>query len=482
MSPILGRLKGFVVPAFVGALTVGCAATNEPAAEEPRDDENYVTEDYPERSQYPLGLGCGWEIASNADLMNVFYPDENAKYWVSLIPMLPGTRLRINGKYPNVRYFSFNVYDPLLRPTDAIADFEISPDGDGQNPFVLEGAKTGDSYTAYIEFTGAPENPAPNTVYAGEFNLGETKAPQPLLTGLFYRTYAPDEGFEFDGGVGLPILTLETAEGERELLPMADCVEPLLPTLGNTIPELGINGLLGNVDFPDDPFLLLDGKAPFGLPGAESHVFHGIPEFYTVFLLELLGLSIGDQLAEALPSTGSGGFLSNIHNAYTYTIFYRSKGNVAVFRAKAPTFKDQEGVEFSDEQLRYWSICSNEVASQRYFDCVRDDETVVDENGYFTIVISDPQDQPVNAIEDNGINWMGWGPYIDVAVVYRHMLPSSFFNESVHDVERGQRIEDVMGEYAPQTAYCTTDIVEAAGDSPADIFEACAEYTNSLSD
>ncbi len=445
----------------------------------PSDNEDDVQQSV-QRDQYPFGIACGWEVASNTDLMNIAYPDESAKYWVSMVPMIPGTRLRINGRYAALRYFSFNVYDPMLRPSDAIADFEITPDEGGENPFVKEGAGYGDTYTVYVEFTGKPENPAPNTVYAGEFFVADAALPQPLMTGLFYRSYAPNEGFDFDGGVGLPILTLETADGEVELLPTADCVEPLLPTLGNTLPELGLNDVLGEVDFPDDPFLLANGQTPLGLPDVQTHKFHGLPEFYFVFLAELLGLPIGEQINSIMPETGGGGFLSNIHNAYTYSIYYRSKGNVILFRAKAPTYRTQAGVPFASEQLRYWSVCQNEVASQRYFACIRDDEALLDDQGYFTVIISDEADRPANAVDGNDINWMPWGPYLDAGVIYRHMLPNENYVESIHDVERGQNVDDVMGEYAPQAAYCTREIVEAAGAKPADIFAACREYTENL--
>src|SRR3546814_8330693 len=53
--------------------------------------------------------------------------------------------------------------------------------------------------------------------------------------------------------------------------------------------------------------------------------------------------------------SGSGGFLSNVHNAYTSTGFARSYGSIGMVRAKAPTYRGQPGVEFGEEQLRYRS-------------------------------------------------------------------------------------------------------------------------------
>ena len=288
------------------------------AAPEPNPDQPAQ-----ERPQYPFGVACGWEVASDIDTMNIFYPDESAKYWAALIPMLPNTRLRIEGRYPQNRYFSFNVYDPLLRPSDALADAQIRPDADGQNPFANPLAAPGDRYTAYVEFSAKPENPAPNTLYAGAFVLGGQTLQQPLMTGIMYRSYVPAEGLEFDGGVGLPLLTLETADGDVEILPFPDCVEPLLPNLGGAIGTLGLNQMLLGVDVPDEPLLLASGLLPVGDADARTHVFRGLPEFYLTFLAELLDLpQVADGVENGFPDTGGGGFLSNIHNAYTYNIYY----------------------------------------------------------------------------------------------------------------------------------------------------------------
>src|SRR6266568_3702415 len=73
---------------------------------------------------------------TDAATVNVAFPDQAAVYWVGAYTMVPGTRLRITGRYPHARYFSFNVYDNLQRPLDAIADAEIRPDPGSTNPFL----------------------------------------------------------------------------------------------------------------------------------------------------------------------------------------------------------------------------------------------------------------------------------------------------------------------------------------------------------
>src|SRR5919206_157507 len=48
--------------------------------------------------------------------VNVAYPDQAAVYYSGAYAAVPGTRLRITGRYPHARYMSFNVYDNLQGP------------------------------------------------------------------------------------------------------------------------------------------------------------------------------------------------------------------------------------------------------------------------------------------------------------------------------------------------------------------------------
>ncbi|MDX1669185.1 MAG: hypothetical protein R3194_07200, partial [Limnobacter sp.] len=153
------------------------------------------------------GLGCGWQFASDADRANIAFPDTNAKYWVALAPLTPNTRIRIDGQYPDARYFSYNSYDAALRPTDAIADIEIDPAGQGNNPFTKKNGQPGGDYTAYLEFGDSPtQNPdtsrAPNTFYSGNIQAGPIAAPNgTVLVPIIYRIYISNAGDFFNGGV-----------------------------------------------------------------------------------------------------------------------------------------------------------------------------------------------------------------------------------------------------------------------------------------
>jgi len=427
-----------------------------------------------ERPKYPLGLGCGWQSVSDIDTTNVAFPDESATYWVAQFLNVPGTRIRIDGRYPDARYFSYNAYDPAIRPVDAIADFEVVPALPGTNPFLTPGAAPGASYTAYLEFTAKPEQPAPNTMYSGAVALPGVAAPNPLLTPLIYRIYVPADATQPAGVYGLPVLTVETADGAQELLPFADCDVPLLPSLGGTLPPPGLNEALIATDFPEALGLLRFPTAPYP---PKSRVFYGLPDT----LLAIINNAIYPAtLPEALRGTeigSGGGFLSNKHNAYTSSGFSRNYGNIALLRAKAPRFDGDPRLAPGAEDVRYWSICQNEFVSQRFVACSADYQTVLDDEGYFTVVISDTADRPANATLDNGISWLPWGPFPDGLLIYRQMLPAPHFVQAIANVPYGEDAQALMGEYYPVPAYCKRATFESAGTEPAQIFAACLEET-----
>ena len=391
-------------------------------------------------------LGCSWPVKLDADTLNTAFPDESATYWGTRFVSLPGARLVIRGSYPAARYFSFHAYDDAQRPVGALADREISPDAGSVNPFVTPGADPGGSYTAFVEFTAAPPEPAPNTLYAGAMADG-TPNPGGFI---LLRVYVADDPADATGGVPLPDLSLELPGGVT--IPFARC-EPLPPSTGGAFTEA-----IRESSFPD----AVPRIVPW-LPATTT------PEFRRFYGLDR---NVWDRVppnpvTDPVPRF-QGGFLSNMHIAYLYKILSREFGDVFVFRAKAPTFPDTRppgtGSPTDATEVRYWSICENEFATQRYIGCVADHQTVVAPDGFFTFVVSDPADRPDNATAANGVNWLPWGgPFYDGLIIYRHMLPALSFTAAIQNVPEGTDPATVMGDYFPRGGYCTTEAFESAG-------------------
>lgn len=379
--------------------------------------------------------GCSWPAKFEADSTNIAFPDDNANYWIARFVVSPGSELQITGTYPHARYFSFHVYDPSQAPVDGLADRDLDPDAAGENPFREDGAPHG-TFSARVVWGDPPAVRAPNTIYAGRGD-GSVNATETML----YRVYVGDDPASIEGSVPLPRLTLRTNDGSVEV-PLGAC-EPLPPSTQDAVSDT-----IARANMPNE--------VPRGLPYPPEQ---SPPRFVKFWGTAHEFARRSPQGAQYAPK--NGGFLSNLHINYLYALFSRKEGDMFVMRAKAPTAPDtRAGVPVSAERdLRYFSICQNELATQRFVGCLYDAEVVVDPDGYFTVVVSDPEDRPSNAS-----NWLPWGgAYYDGNIIYRHMLPAAGFEYAIQRVPYGVDEATVMGEYFPRLKPCSKAAFESAG-------------------
>lgn len=401
---------------------------------------------------------CFWATASDANAANVLYPDQAAVYWVASFTIPAGGELRLNGRYPHARYMSFNLYNPRLEPLDALADVEIAADGGAPNPFAA-GALRGTEapYSVRIIAAAKPDDPAQreaNTLYSDQV-VGSQRVASPNAI-VIYRVYVSDQGRDRSGGVGLPAVTVVAADGTT-LGGTAAC--SALET--NVPPQLTdtLNGLAP----PADPlpstaaFMHPQWLKFFDLASSQANRFNATP--------------LAGPLHSAVPpsTSNSGGFASNAHNNYIYATFSQEFGAVGAFAAEFPqtphTYLGQPRME--DGEMRYWSLCTNDANSQRYYDCVFDEEVARDRSGRAVIAISRPDDRPANARSECGVTWIAWGPTSQTLLIYRHMLPkpASAFPYAVQYIPgpAGAHEEEVMGRYFPYGTHLGKADFEALG-------------------
>src|SRR3954452_11225440 len=352
---------------------------------------------------------CAWPVRSNADRGNVAYPDSSAQYWVSSFAGAPGTHLEIRGTFPRARYMSFHIYEGGV-PIDKLSDFQLVP-ATGRNPF-RPGAdrRRRGRYRVRVVAEAPPKDArrrAPNTVYAGRGVNGE---PVPAAT-IIYRVYL-GEGDE-TGGVGLPSVS-EAVDGQKGETALPAC--PPNQASNNAGLNEAVAGESVPAEWPAGP---LRATPTWGV---------------------------------ARSSGGINPFFPNFDNTYLSLAVTRDEGSVVAFRAKAPTFTHTRGVRrFGAGQLRYWSFCTNDQYTTRYIGCVADQDAKLDARGYVTVVISDVAHRPQL---DRGDNWLPWGPFADVFVLYRHMLPAPGFAHAAQRVSVGGDPAKTMGAYYPRTVIC----------------------------
>ena len=351
----------------------------------------------------------------DASTTNVLAVDTNAVYWGGTYAGLPGTRIRIEGVYPYARYMSWNVYDSTAKPVDALSDLRLHP-----NP-------GGGTYTAFIEFGPRPEQPAPNTLYSGESRGGT----------FLYRVYVPDRGRDAKGGVPLPRVSLEPAGGRGNAPFLTPCRELQAPYAWQ------LNRLIEGGPAPPDP--TDDDK---GYPGRRTPHWRLFTNLCASAVDVMLDNEDGEQFhPQASERCGDGpGFLSNRDIAYVYAPTSRGFGDVLSVRARAPR----------PGQLRYWSFCQYEPATQRVIACRRDDRVKVGRRGWFRLAVSTAEARPRNARPACRVTWLPWGPATQGLLIYRHMLPRRSFRHAIQRVGKPGNERRAMGRLYPRARYFKT--------------------------
>jgi hypothetical protein len=360
-----------------------------------------------------LDTSCQFSLTRlDASTTNVLAVDTNAVYWGGAYAGLPGTRIRIEGEFPHARYTSWNLYDSAARPIDALYDAQLAP-----NP----GSR---GYTAFIEFGPRPANPAPNTLYSGDARGGT----------FLYRVYVPHRGQDAKGGVPLPKVSLEPAGGAGGAPGIDACRELQAPYAWQ------LNSLIESGPAMPDP--TDDGN---GYPGRKPPRWRLFTNFCASAVDVMLDNAQGEQFHPgASERCGDGpGFLSNRDIAYIFTATSRGFGELLVLRGRAPR----------PGQLRYWSFCQYEPATQRVIACRRDNLVKVGPRGYYRIVVSTAQSRPKNARRACGVTWLPWGPQTQGLIIYRHMLPVPSFRRAIQRVGEPGNEEQVLGPLYPRGRY-----------------------------
>lgn len=382
-------------------------------------------------------VGCDWRETFRDGSQYFSLADDAARYWYAVGPTEPaaGTRLRIEGRYPDARYFSLHVYDGYLIARDSRADFRLNPALGSFNPFSSETRKSsliapGGAWTGYLEYAERPALARNNTLYRGQRD--NESDPVQRHSYLMYRSYLPA-----DAEPELPTLTLESADGSETAL--ADTPES--STCSELAGQLSAYQRGDSEDFD---------------PGTEPAA-HDPPRFEIYY-----------PLSNELPP-----LLYNIHVRYMSAALDRNLGDLVLMRGRAPSHTDQDAAPTTPD-VRFWSICANRFENQLVDGCTSDRETPLDADGYYNVVISPESLRPARATVPNGYAWLPLNGAPEL-LIYRMMLSADAFSESIDQVEEGTDPAETMGEYFPRTTYCDRDTFEAnATLTPEALFAVCA--------
>ena len=395
----------------------------------------------PVHASYPLSVGCPWYPKPiNKYTKNIGYLDAYATYPSADLPDAAerdGVTVTVHGTFPKIAYFSFQMADgfKLGNLYDQIADWQLISDqgiGPGADPAALPPARmNGDNqtYTLTIRFEDLPQPPAvrqPNTLYAGAHKTSfHTRE-------LVMRLYLPDAGADPLGDVPLPTLTY--------------------------------NGPKGTIDFNDTPDMTTCYALFAGISVVDTLVVPAVASP----VLWFAPVSVLDRTFGLYPNGDSNYLRAQPSLRY---------GPLVVVHSRAPSFpQPPPAAEVTDPQVRYWSLCQNQLINTRNVDCIADRDMLIQDDGTFTAVISPPAQRPSTADAAHGINWLDWGPSQSAFVVIRQILASpGFAGDYAKAVAQPfTPVKDTLGDWAPEITYCdqaTFDAHSAEGGTA--VFEAC---------
>jgi hypothetical protein len=360
-------------------------------------------------------------------------------FWsVPFVPAPPGFirvprggSVELRGEYPHARYFAFHPNDVETNNLATLVDIDLDPDEGSANPW--RGpvpTQAGRRFTARLEFSAPPAERSrirPNTSYVGERAGGGFNPAVFLL----YRVYGSDLGAlpPNSSGVALPALTVRDAEGE--IVEHFDECQPY--------PE-GREAAIDRTRFPALP--IPDHRAV-----TQAGTWKTAPNW---------GLAVD--------------LLANADVLYLSSFYGRRNGEVFAVRARRPQTPDPAaGLPlWSGTEIRMWSACTYNFWNGRANDCLHDSGIAANEDGDYTLVVSDDAHRPANAVPEAGVTWLDAGPFLDGQLSLRMLLEDEILLRGLRAaVESGEAPEKIRP-YVPRTAFCSRASFEAGG------WEACA--------
>ena len=379
--------------------------------------------------------GITWEQPYRGDDPSVLYlPDTKAVYWRYGWKRKPGdaTGIVINGDIPNVRYFSYNVYDDEIKASvGSFTDFQISPADGHNNPFAGQGDGASSSYKIYILPEGT-KNSFKNVLY---FPDRLTKL------SVFLRHYVPQDGIQ--GGASLPKIeqydpitmkpAAASASNKIPALSNQEVQKYLIPMLNNIVekfernPEAVIEELKSKrtgkpVDIKELIASQVVAKSfKFFQPGEQHH-------------------SLRFQTAGTYP---------NKDNYYLGLPIIREKGQALLARFKAPRIASSFA-EYASADVRYFSLSQGDEHSYTH-STIMDVDMQIDAEGYANFIIADETPEMLAKAKALNVNFMPWQSGQKMLLIYRHMLPGTNFENGIDKVAVFDSSKPVSEQFAIKT-------------------------------
>lgn len=405
------------------------------------------------------GADCLWygPYLNQNPVTNDSYGDEGAAYWSARFVLPEGAQLKLHGDFPYSRFTGFTSYDAFSVPVFQLSDVDIQASPGSENPFLSGAARLAPqrAYSLDLVSGSPPDQSAENTLYLN------TAAGEEAI--IVYRVYVPDEGLGPEGGVALPWPELMLANGDvRTGQAACDAMGVVLEKL--SVPRINADSYVQHRSVRN--------------PAQDPPLFRAAynPEVN-------MSCSFGGPCEYATPPPKEVRFYGMPDNQYVYAYLDRAIKPLVVLTGRLPKVpRTKQGAEVFDDrniQLRYWSICQNELYSQRAEGCLHDEQLILGgaTGDRYIIVTSLSADRPSNVRPECGVNFLPWSKYgdglavleghenhaTDGFLILRNMLPAADFPHAIQRTRIPGDEREVMGEYLPEAEYMSTEEFEALG-------------------
>jgi hypothetical protein len=409
----------------------------------------------------PRGLptaGCFWTgpFSASDPRTNAAFPGTEITYWGAKFVTPPGSVLTLKGRFPHARYSSFNAYESNGASASSLSDRAIRPDRGSINPS-LPGADRNSkkrNYTVRVLGQAAPPVLAANTLYAAP----RTGFHQDVL----YRVYIPDRGRDLSGGTGLPVPSLQLADGTVLTgQPLCDALNSIHDYSGSLMSQATYDGLVNS-------------------PGKDPATNPALPQFGFFKYFNLLNVfaryrnEAAWQSAWASNPKEEGTQYNNNDARYMLGAYsFRFGEALAVYGRMPMTPTTLRGNRTTRAgQLVEWDMCViQSLVTTRTHACLFDEQVPMrSRKRNYVIAVTQAADRPANARRECGVAWLPADPAGDGAgrpdagmLLTRNVLPSPGFKRSVWDVTTPFNAEEVMGPYYPRGAYMSKEEFESRG-------------------
>jgi len=312
------------------------------------------------------GTNSYWAEYLGHDQTVDFWPDKFVNYWAIVVNKndFPNIGFKIQGDFPDARYFSYNVYGANRNSTASLYDYEIKPEVCSTNPFNNQSSEI-------------PGNNKSYTLFA-----------------------VPESVSEFDTKDNV----LKFIDGEDEITLI----------LRYYIPE---GGDLGKVELPEVEVFDLVTKEPVSIPPTSDILT------VTPTILAQINAAYSFQIDNNVRfyRGDATGLYPNNDNQYVRSFLNYDSDDVYIIRWKAPTFPINIE-EFEGSEVRYFSMNLGDNLTNN-FEGIYDSQCTIDDNGFVTLVITDDTPELRSIAEDVGYNFMPWSlPSNKGYLIYRNLL------------------------------------------------------------